>query len=88
MQMARSLAYDAVLLDINMPGTDGYAVCRSIKRPKKKAHSSLSSPIPKVVMISSREGMVERVRGTLAGADAYLSKPAHPAKLKSIINSL
>ncbi len=88
MQMVRTFIYDGVLLDINMPGTDGYAVCRAIKRPSSKSPSSSSGRIPKVVIITSRDGMVDRVRGSLAGADAYLPKPPHPARLRDLITSL
>lgn len=88
MQMVRTFIYDGVLLDINMPGTDGYAVCRAIKRPSSKSPSSSSGRVPKVVIITSRDGMVDRVRGSLAGADAYLRKPPHPAKLRDLITAL
>ena len=88
MQMARTFSYDGVLLDINMPGTDGYAVCRAIKRPSPNSPSAGSGRIPMVVVVTSRNGMVDRVRGTLAGADAYLPKPPHPAKLRDLIASM
>lgn len=88
MQMARTFSYDGVLLDVNMPGADGYAVCRAIKRPSPHSPSANSGRIPKVIMITNRDGMVDRVRGTLAGADAYISKPPHPARLWDIIATL
>ncbi len=88
MQMARTFSYDGVLLDVNMPGTDGYAVCRAIKRPSPNSPSANSGRIPKVFMITSRDSMVDRVRATFAGADAYMSKPPHPARLWDIISTL
>ena len=88
MQMARTFSYDGVLLDINMPGTDGYAVCRAIKRPSPLNPSAGSGRVPMVVVVTSRNGMVDRVRGTLAGADAYLPKPPHPAKLRDLIEAM
>lgn len=88
MQMARTFSYDGVLLDINMPGTDGYAVCRAIKRPSPQSPSAANGRIPMVVVVTSRNGMVDRVRGTLAGADAYLPKPPHPARLRDLIEAM
>jgi CheY-like chemotaxis protein len=76
--------FDGVLLDVNMTGQDGYAVCRAIKRNSKNQ----GSKPPKIYIVTSRSGVVDRLRATLAGADAFLSKPPHPAHLHALLASL
>lgn len=62
---------DAVILDIGMPMIDGYKVCRIIKdHPKTKL-------VP-VIMLSGHDGFFDKVRGRLAGATDYLTKPLKP----------
>jgi two-component system, cell cycle response regulator len=60
-----------VFLDVTMPGIDGYQTCKLIKKrpylPGRKA--------PRVVMLTSRDGLVDKMRATLAGCDGYLTKP-------------
>lgn len=63
--------YAFVFMDVNMPGIDGYQTCRLIKKRPYAA----GRKAPKVVMLTSRGGMVDKMRGTLAGCDAYLTKP-------------
>ncbi len=79
-----STPFDGVLLDVNMSGLDGYEVCRSIKR---HARTKGQKP-PKIYIVTSRTGMMDRMRATLAGADAFLSKPPHPAELHELLASL
>jgi two-component system alkaline phosphatase synthesis response regulator PhoP len=63
-----------VLLDVAMPGMDGFAVCRAIK-------ARLGSAAPTVVMLSAR-GQAADVRGGLeSGADGYIVKPFAPGAL-------
>lgn len=79
-----STPFDGVLLDVNMMGLDGYEVCRSIKRHSR----TKGQKPPKIYIVTSRTGIVERMRATLAGADAFLSKPPHPGKLSVLLESL
>lgn len=60
-----------VLLDINMPGMDGYQVCKALKANKVTAH------IP-VIMLSGKDGFFDKLRGKMAGCTRYLSKPFQP----------
>jgi two-component system cell cycle response regulator len=73
---------DVILLDVMMPGMDGYEVCRRLKANPLIAH------IP-VVMITALVDPAERVRGLEAGADDFLSKPVdHPtlfARLRALL---
>jgi twitching motility two-component system response regulator PilG len=59
---------DLVLLDITMPGMDGYQVCRTIKE------KALTRKVP-VIMLSGKDGLFDKVRGKLAGANDYITKP-------------
>ncbi len=84
MAISLSTPFDGVLLDVNMVGLNGYEVCRSIKR-----HSRANGQKPpRIYMVTSRSGMMDRMRATLAGADAFLSKPPHPAELHELLASL
>ena len=59
---------DLVLVDIMMPRLDGYHTCALIKSNPQLKH------IP-VVMLSSKDGLFDRAKGRLVGAQLYLSKP-------------
>ncbi|MEO8135888.1 MAG: response regulator [Betaproteobacteria bacterium] len=73
--------FDLVLLDVIMPGIDGYAVCRAIR-----AGAGMAA-LP-VVMVTSLEARDERVRGLEAGADDFLSKPFNLPELLARVRSL
>ncbi len=62
----RSEAYDLVILDIMLPGMDGFEVCRAIRK------TTLDLPI---LMLSARGVVADRVKGLESGADDYLTKP-------------
>jgi twitching motility two-component system response regulator PilG len=63
--------FDLALLDVVMPGVDGYDLCRRIKQ------NAYTRGIP-VLMLTSRSSPFDRARGALAGCDAYLTKPINP----------
>ena len=70
-------SFDLVLLDVVLPGTDGYQVCKAIKKSLERKHMP-------VVMLTSKSSPFDRIRGTLAGCDTYLTKPVDRAQLKAI----
>jgi two-component system, cell cycle response regulator len=72
---------DVILLDIMMPGMDGYEVCRRLKAQPATAH------IP-VVMVTALTEQAERVRGLQAGADDFISKPVDTALLFARLRAL
>ena len=72
---------DIVLLDVMMPGMDGFEVCRHIKSNPAHAH------IP-VVMVTALTDAADRVRGLEAGADDFLSKPLNDTALMARVRSL
>ncbi len=65
---------DLVLLDIMLPGADGFEVCKSIKRDPKTAQ------VP-VIMLTARGEEVDRIVGLELGADDYVVKPFSPREL-------
>ncbi len=72
---------DLVLLDIVMPGLDGYEVCRSIKSDAGLKH------IP-VIMVTALDSVEERVNGLEAGADDYITKPFCQEELVARVKAL
>ena len=72
---------DIVLLDVMMPGMDGFEVCKRIKADPSTAH------IP-VVMVTALTDSSDRVRGLQAGADDFLSKPVNDIALMARVRSL
>lgn len=68
LELLDTTRYDIIFLDVILPGTDGYQACKEIrKNPKTKR-----TP---VIMLTSRSSPFDRVRGSLAGCSAYLTKP-------------
>jgi len=72
---------DIILLDVMMPGMDGFEVCKKIKSNPTYAH------IP-VVMVTALTDAADRVRGLEAGADDFLSKPLNDTALMARVRSL
>jgi twitching motility two-component system response regulator PilG len=66
--------FDLIFLDVVLPGADGYQICKTIKKNKLKQR------VP-VVMLTSKSSPFDRVKGSLAGCDSYLTKPVEPKKL-------
>jgi two-component system cell cycle response regulator len=74
-------ACDIVLLDVMMPGMDGFEVCRRLKTNPATAH------LP-VVMVTALDQPADRVRGLEAGADDFLTKPIDEVALVARVRSL
>ena len=70
--------FDMVFLDIVLPGMDGYQVCRQIKS---------IAPVF-VVMLTSNSSPFDRIRGNLAGCDAYLTKPPNDSQLSEVFERM
>ncbi len=69
---------DLVVLDINLPGTDGLELCRALRA---------DSGVP-VIMLTARSSPIDRVTGLETGADDYVCKPFEPLELLSRIRSV
>ncbi|WP_274628922.1 PleD family two-component system response regulator [Arvimicrobium flavum] len=72
---------DVVLLDVMMPGMDGFEVCRRLKSDPATSH------IP-VVMVTALDQVADRIRGLEAGADDFLTKPVNDLQLMTRVKSL
>jgi two-component system, OmpR family, response regulator len=79
LRMARSTAYDAIVLDVMLPGLDGFGVCRELRS------SGVWTPI---LMLTARDDVLDRVAGLDAGADDYLTKPFSFAELLARLRAL
>jgi two-component system, OmpR family, response regulator len=77
--MAQAVEYDAIVLDLMLPGIDGFEVCRRIRR------EGVWAP---VLMLTARDAVEDRVAGLDAGADDYLPKPFSFAELLARLRAL
>jgi len=74
-------AFDIVVLDIMLPGIDGFHICKSIKEDPVAFKTF-------VVMLTARAEPQDKIYGNLVGADRYITKPFSVAKLMEIIEEL
>ena len=77
--LARAGVYDAILLDVMLPGRPGTAVCQNLRRER------VATPI---LMLTARDTVEDRVAGLDAGADDYLTKPFAIAELLARLRAL
>jgi two-component system OmpR family response regulator len=79
LRMARAVPYDAIVLDVMLPGLGGFDVCRQLRS------SGVWSP---VLLLTARDDVDDRVVGLDAGADDYLTKPFSFAELLARLRAL
>jgi DNA-binding response OmpR family regulator len=72
---------DAILLDIMMPGVDGYEVCKTVKSNPKWSHA-------KIIMLSAKSRDTDIAKARELGADQYITKPFSTKNLLSEVNKL
>jgi two-component system, OmpR family, response regulator len=77
--MATATAYDAVILDVMLPGIDGFEACRRLRE------EGMWAP---VLLLTARDGVEDRVAGLDGGADDYLTKPFSFAELSARLRAL
>ena len=77
--MAQATDYDAIVLDVMLPGIDGFATCRRLRE------DGIWAP---VLMLTARDGVEDRVAGLDGGADDYLTKPFSFAELLARLRAL
>src|SRR5437764_103189 len=77
--MAAAVEYDAIVLDVMLPGLSGFDACRLLRE------RGVWAP---VLMVTARDGVDDRVRGLDSGADDYLVKPFALAELHARLRSL
>ena len=73
----RSGAFDLILLDLMLPGMDGFAVCRQLRE---------DTDIP-ILMVTARREDIDKIRGLGLGADDYIEKPFSPSVLVARVNA-
>lgn len=81
LQIVKVFHPDIILLDIMMPGMNGYEVCRTIRKDPKLAFI-------KILLLSAKSSLEERLEGYRAGANDYLTKPFDPSELVAKIQTL
>ena len=74
-----SIKPNIVLLDINLPGIDGFEVCRRIREKDKSAG---------IIMLTARSQEIDRIGGLRSGADDYVTKPFSPGELVARVEAL
>jgi len=77
--LATEQDYDAIVLDVMLPGMDGFEVCRRLRQADRWAP---------VLLLTARDGVRHRVGGLDAGADDYLAKPFSFAELTARLRAL
>lgn len=80
-EMALAQRPDLIVLDLMLPGRDGYSVFREVRRDARTSH------IP-VIMLTARAQTEDRIQGLEAGADDYLTKPFSPKELVLRVNAI
>jgi DNA-binding response OmpR family regulator len=78
-QMAKNPDIKVALLDIMLPDTDGFEVCRQIRATNSKIG---------IIMLTARTQEMDKVTGLMTGADDYVTKPFSPAELTARIDAL
>jgi DNA-binding response OmpR family regulator len=79
LQLAKSLPFDLILLDVMLPGLNGFEVCHRLRQNGIKA---------RVLMLTSRDSTEDKVEGLDAGADDYIVKPFKMAELLARMRAL
>ena len=80
LKIAQEFQPDLIVLDIMMPGIDGYEVCRQIRMNPSLRYT-------KIIIVSVRATVPERLKGYQAGADDYLTKPYDEEELLAKIRA-
>ncbi|MFK5893452.1 MAG: response regulator [Pseudomonadota bacterium] len=70
--------YDIIFLDIMMPGIDGYKVCKTLRANKHFKNTP-------IIMLTGKGSRFDKLKGTMAGASLYLTKPVEQEQLQTVI---
>lgn len=77
LELAQLDVYDLLLLDIMLPGLDGFQICREVRKTRE---------IP-ILMVSARREDIDKIRGLGLGADDYIIKPFSPSELTARVKA-
>jgi len=67
LESAGQASYDAIVLDVMLPGIDGFEVCRRLRQH--------AAPTPRIILLTAHDREAERLKGLDLGADLYVTKP-------------
>jgi diguanylate cyclase (GGDEF)-like protein len=81
LEQARKVQPDLILLDVVMPGLDGFEVCRQLRADPRTMNSA-------VILLTAKSVASDKVHGLTAGADDYIVKPFEPAELVARVRSV
>jgi DNA-binding response OmpR family regulator len=87
LKLLRDQPADLILLDIMLPGLDGFAVTRSLRHSPDYAALSLNGEIP-IIMLTSRGDEADRIAGFELGVDDYVVKPFSPRELVARVKAV
>ncbi len=79
LEAAASIDPDVVILDVSLPGIDGYEVCRRLRESSSDAY---------VIMLTARQEEADRLVGLAVGADDYVTKPFSPRELVARVKAM
>ncbi len=79
LERARREAFDLILLDVMLPGKDGFEICRDLRRHGSK--------VP-IILLTARAQEAEKILGLELGADDYVTKPFSPRELRARIKAM
>lgn len=78
---------DLIILDIMLPGVDGFSITRKLRNPAEYAPLSIEGDIP-IILLTARTNEVDRVAGFEVGADDYVVKPFSPRELVARVKAV
>ena len=78
LEKARSGDYALIIVDIMLPGRDGFSICKEIRA---------ESDVP-IIFLSAKSDEIDKVRGLGLGADDYMTKPFSPSELVARVNRI
>jgi DNA-binding response OmpR family regulator len=76
--------YDLVTLDLNLPGKDGRELCRELRAAERRD----GAPPPRIVVLTARDGLDDRIGGLDDGADDYVVKPVELSELLARVRAV
>lgn len=83
LHLAVTNAYDVIVLDVMLPGIDGFTLCARLRQD-----NSVSHPQPPILMLTARDSLEDKLTGFKSGSDDYLTKPFELRELEARLQAL
>lgn len=87
LSMLQTSSPDLIVLDIMLPGVDGFAITRKLRNPAEYTPLSIEGEIP-IILLTARNNEMDRVAGFEVGADDYVVKPFSPRELVARVKAV